>query len=175
MIDKLGQGKLDFDNKKTGEFEMALGDELLAMREHLGVSQDTLCEGSGLDSSGYRYYEQGKRCPTLKVMIRIAMLFDKSIDEILARVTVRLAAMRESIRKKQEKEKRDRLRNLIGKEATGEATPEDTKAADEAAREDAAKRRTKRSRDKGKTADKPTDRQSRKVVRSGPKKKEKKA
>jgi transcriptional regulator with XRE-family HTH domain len=62
----------------------AIGDQ----RRKLGMTQDELAAGSGIDSSNIRAYENGRAIPSIYSLVRIAKALDIDAGALLAGLTV---------------------------------------------------------------------------------------
>lgn len=62
---------------------MAFGDKIKALRKEKGWTQDDLSQKIGGDARQISRYENGKFMPSAEVIIKIAQVFDASIDFLL--------------------------------------------------------------------------------------------
>lgn len=53
------------------------------LRKNLGLTQSEFAEKIGVDSKMISYYENGKSLPSVDALVKIAELFDVSIDYLL--------------------------------------------------------------------------------------------
>lgn len=59
------------------------GERLRALRVKHSLRQKDVAERLGISESAYGYYEQGRREPSQEVLIKLAEIFDVSIDYLL--------------------------------------------------------------------------------------------
>lgn len=62
---------------------MTFGEKLKTLRKNSNLTQKQLGELLGVAKSVVSYYEQGDRCPSQDVLIRIASIFHTSTDYLL--------------------------------------------------------------------------------------------
>jgi len=62
---------------------MTFGEKLRSLRKGSNLTQQQLGELLGVAKSVVSYYEQGDRCPSQDVLIRIASVFHTSTDYLL--------------------------------------------------------------------------------------------
>lgn len=62
---------------------MTFGEKLRALRQGSNLTQQQLGELIGVAKSVVSYYEQGDRCPSQDVLIKIASTFHTSTDYLL--------------------------------------------------------------------------------------------
>lgn len=67
--------------KKDSE-SMAMGKKLKELRTETGLSQDKLGAVLGITGAAWRQYELGLRTPIDKIKKRIAVHFEKTVDEL---------------------------------------------------------------------------------------------
>lgn len=64
------------------EEAIALGRKLKALRSTTGLSQELLGKNLGITGAAWRLYELGMRIPNDKVKKKIAVYFNKTVDEL---------------------------------------------------------------------------------------------
>lgn len=62
---------------------MTFGEKLKTLRKNSNLTQKQLGELLGVAKSVVSYYEQGDRCPSQDVLIRMASIFHTSTDYLL--------------------------------------------------------------------------------------------
>lgn len=60
-----------------------LADQITSLRKRAGLSQCQLAEVLSIGPSAVGMYEQGRRTPSIEMLIRMAALFDVSLDYLL--------------------------------------------------------------------------------------------
>lgn len=60
-----------------------LGKNLIALRKENGFTQKYVAEKIGVTVSSYQAYEWGKTVPTLQNFIKLAKLYDVTMEELL--------------------------------------------------------------------------------------------
>ncbi len=58
-------------------------ENLKAIRKQNKLTQQQVAEIIGVDRSSVSYYETGKACPPLTVLVKIAKLYKMSLDELV--------------------------------------------------------------------------------------------
>ena len=62
---------------------MEFKDKLKYLRKQKGLSQELLCKELYISRGGYMAYERGKTEPNRITLLRMAEVFDKSLDYIM--------------------------------------------------------------------------------------------
>jgi len=62
-----------------------VGEQIRHVREHHDLTQQTVCERSGLDVATYSRIEQGHSSPKLDTLIRIADAIGVEVEELVRR------------------------------------------------------------------------------------------
>ena len=62
---------------------ISLGDKLRKKRDELGLTQATVSEKLGISESFYGHIERGDRIASMETLIRLARLFNVSLDYLL--------------------------------------------------------------------------------------------
>lgn len=60
-----------------------LNNKLKELRKNSSLTQEQISEVIGVDRSSYSYYENGKATPSLGVLIKIAKVFNVTLDYIV--------------------------------------------------------------------------------------------
>ena len=60
-----------------------LSKQIVQLRKKKGMSQSQLAKALGISPSAIGMYEQGRRVPTLDIIIAMAQLFEVSLDYLL--------------------------------------------------------------------------------------------
>ena len=60
-----------------------LSKQIVQLRKKKGMSQSQLAKALGVSPSAIGMYEQGRRVPTLDIIIAMAQLFEVSLDYLL--------------------------------------------------------------------------------------------
>ena len=60
-----------------------LSKQIVQLRKKKGMSQSQLAKALGVSPSAIGMYEQGRRIPTLNIIITMAQLFEVSLDYLL--------------------------------------------------------------------------------------------
>lgn len=64
---------------------MKFSEQLLALREKKGLTQEAAAAGAGLSLRAYQNYERGLREPKMSALIQLADLYDITIDDLVCR------------------------------------------------------------------------------------------
>lgn len=67
---------------KKREEAVALGKKLKKLRSETGLSQELLGKELGITGAAWRLYELGMRIPNDKIKKKIAVYFNKTVDEL---------------------------------------------------------------------------------------------
>jgi transcriptional regulator with XRE-family HTH domain len=62
-----------------------VGEQIRRVREHYNLTQQAVCERSGLDVATYSRIEQGHSSPKLDTLIRIADAIGVEVEELVRR------------------------------------------------------------------------------------------
>lgn len=60
-----------------------MSNKLKELRKNSALTQQEIAEVIGVDRSSYSYYENGKASPSLQVLIKIAKVFNVTLDYII--------------------------------------------------------------------------------------------
>lgn len=60
-----------------------LSDRILSLRKTAGMSQSQLAESLNISASAVGMYEQGRRVPSLDMLILMSNIFDVSLDYLI--------------------------------------------------------------------------------------------
>lgn len=107
----------------SGESIMEL--KLKEIRQIKGLSQQAVADSLHCSSVSYSRYETGNRCPSLDLLIKIAEIYDVSIDYLLGRQEITANALTPyeiklvtAARKADDRAKSDALELLLHHQAT---------------------------------------------------------
>lgn len=79
------------DGEQIGPFLIALGDEVVAQRGFVEMSQATLAERSKCARRTLSLLEQGRRMPATLILWRIARALDLELTDLMEMATERLS------------------------------------------------------------------------------------
>lgn len=68
---------------EKSEIMSNLAENLRILRERANLKQQNIADVVGIKRSSYAYYETGKSSPKIDALIKIAKLYNVSVDEIL--------------------------------------------------------------------------------------------
>ena len=60
-----------------------MNNKLKALRKNSALTQKQIADVIGIDRSTYSYYENGKASPSLEVLVKIAKVFNVTLDYII--------------------------------------------------------------------------------------------
>ncbi len=80
---------------KDPKLAAVVAERLVKLRRLAGLTQETIAKAVGTTRSNYTYYEKGT-CPPPHMLVRLAAVFNVSVDFLLAREQPESAALRDS-------------------------------------------------------------------------------
>lgn len=70
--------------------EIKMHENIKSFREAKHMTQSEIAQQIGVTQQAYQYYESGKRQPSIETLIRLANIFETSIDILVGRYEKKL-------------------------------------------------------------------------------------